>query len=206
MIRALIFTVVGYLSGSVLYATVFSRLFGIENVAEQGKDKNPGTANAFMHGGFWVGVCTLVCDIGKGTLPVLLYTFGKTEAELASDIWLALVVAAPLLGHIFPIFNKFSGGKGVAVTFGVLIGLVPHAVPLFILAFYFVLFSVVLRVKTHYHRTVVTYYFTAATMFLLRVALPVSVGFLIITAAVQYKLHISTEKRQKFEVGLLWMH
>ncbi len=206
MMRALIYTVIGYLSGSVLYASVYSRLFGIKNVAEQGKDKNPGTANAFMHGGFWIGTLTLVCDISKGVFPVLFYTFGKPQTELAADIWLALVVAAPLIGHIFPVFYGFSGGKGVAVTFGVLIGLVPHATPLLILAFYFVFFSIILRIKTHFHRTMVTYFFTAATMFVFNVGLPICVGFLIITAAVQYKLHISCEERQKFEVNLLWMH
>ena len=206
MVRALIYIAVGYLSGSVLYANVFSRLFHIENVADKCRDGNPGTANAFMYGGFFVGTATLLCELAKGILPVLFYTYGKTSAELSADFMLAFVVSAPLLGHIFPLFYRFRGGKGVAVTFGCLLGLAPHMVPACTLAFYFIFFSLVLRVKTHFHRTMVTYFFTAATLFLLGVELPISVGFLLITAAVQYKLHMSREERQKFEVSLLWMH
>lgn len=205
MIRALIYTIIGYLSGSVLYANVYSRAFRAENVAKQSRDGNPGTANAFMYGGFFMGTLTLICDIFKGILPVLFYTHGMTSSELASDIGLTFVVAAPLIGHIFPVFYKFQGGKGVAVTFGCLLGLMPHMIPAATLAFYFIFFSLILRIKTHFHRTIVTYLFTAASLFLLRTGLPICIGFLIITAAVQYKLHRSTEKRQKFEVKILWM-
>ena len=63
----------GYLSGSVLYARVFAKIFKKENMIENSKDKNPGTANAFMHGGFLCGVLTLVFDLLKGFLPVFLY-------------------------------------------------------------------------------------------------------------------------------------
>lgn len=206
MIRALIFTLIGYISGSVLYAKVICRLFRIEDTSEKGRDKNPGTSNAYMYGGFYVGTLTLICDISKGLLPVLFYTYGKSTAELSADIYLLLVLAAPVIGHIFPLFFRFSGGKGIATTFGVLLGLFPYLTPALTLAFYFIFFSVVLRIKTHFHRTIVTYYLTAASMFLLRVALPVSVGFLLVTAAVQIKLHMSREERQKFEVKLLWMH
>lgn len=206
MIRALIYTIIGYLSGSILYANVYSRVFRTENVAEQSRDGNPGTANAFMYGGFFMGTLTLICDIFKGILPVLFYSYGMTPAERASDVGLAFVVAAPLIGHIFPVFYKFRGGKGVAVTFGCLLGLIPDILPAATLAFFFIFFSIILRIKTHFHRTIVTYLFTAAALFLLRAGLPVCVGFLLITAAVQYKLHRSTEKRQKFEVSILWMH
>ena len=52
MVRAAMFAVLGYLSGSVLYARVFARLFRKENMLEQSRDQNPGTANAFLYGGF----------------------------------------------------------------------------------------------------------------------------------------------------------
>ena len=57
------FILLGYLSGSVLYARVFARLFGKEEMIENSRDRNPGTANAFMYGGFWCGLLTLICDI-----------------------------------------------------------------------------------------------------------------------------------------------
>ena len=70
----------GYLSGSVLYARIFSRLFQKENMLEQSKDHNPGTANAFMYGGFWCGLLTLLFDLGKGFFPV--YLSYSTEQRL----------------------------------------------------------------------------------------------------------------------------
>lgn len=206
MIRSIIFTLLGYISGSILFANVYCRLFGSEKVTEASRDGNPGTANAYMYGGFWVGTLTLISDLAKGIIPVFLYTYGKTSAELSADIMLAFVLAAPVIGHIFSVFYGFRGGKGVAVTFGVLLGLAPHMIPALTLAFYFIFFSLVLRIVTHFHRTIVTYVFTAATLFLLKAGLPVCFGFLIVTAAVEVKLHQSREERQKFEVKLLWMH
>ena len=58
MSRTLCYVIIGYLSGSILYARVFEKLFHKENMIEGSKDRNPGTANAFMRGGFWCGVLT----------------------------------------------------------------------------------------------------------------------------------------------------
>ena len=66
MSRTLCYVIIGYLLGSILYARVFEKLFHKENMIEGSKDRNPGTANAFMRGGFWCGVLTLCCDMGKG--------------------------------------------------------------------------------------------------------------------------------------------
>ena len=70
---AALFAVLGYLSGSVLYARVFARLFGNRDILSHSRDQNPGTANAFMYGGFMCGLCTLVFDLLKGFLPVYLF-------------------------------------------------------------------------------------------------------------------------------------
>ena len=53
---AVIYALIGYLSGSVLYAEVFCGIFGRKNAIEQSRDANPGTANAFLYGGFWCGI------------------------------------------------------------------------------------------------------------------------------------------------------
>ena len=69
----ILFALAGYLSGSVLYARVFSVLLRRGDIASQSKDGNPGTANAFLCGGFWCGAPTLCCELLKGFLPVWLY-------------------------------------------------------------------------------------------------------------------------------------
>ena len=71
--RIIGFILLGYLSGSILYARVFARLFGKEDIIVNSKDHNPGTANAFMYGGFWCGLLTLICDIAKGCVPVYAF-------------------------------------------------------------------------------------------------------------------------------------
>lgn len=114
--RTITYIIMGYIMGSILFAQVFSKLFN-KNILQESKDGNPGTANAFMYGGFWCGVLTLFFELFKGAVPVYLYLRG-VNIQSASTAALASVIAAPVIGHIYPIFNKFHGGKGIAVTFG----------------------------------------------------------------------------------------
>ena len=100
--RTCLYILIGYLSGSILFANVFSALFHEKGAIEESKDKNPGTANAFVYGGFWCGVLTLICDLGKGILPVHFYLAGSLPEEVTA-LSMALVLAAPVMGHICPV-------------------------------------------------------------------------------------------------------
>lgn len=197
------FILLSYLSGSVLYARIFASLFKKENMIENSKDKNPGTANAFMYGGFWCGLLTLIFELAKGFLPVSFYIH-QAGARFPDDISSALVIAAPVIGHAFPVFFKFRGGKGIAVSFGCLLGLLPLWQPLIILAFFFILFSVVLRISPHFYRTFVSYISALVCVFFLVKEPVICIGFLLIAAVVIIKLLFSKEKREKPEVSLLW--
>ncbi len=201
MMRDIFFILTGYLSGSVLYARVFARLFKIENFTEISPDHNPGTANAFHYGGFRCGALTLVCDLLKGFLPVFLY--GKyigPEAGLS----LSLVMAAPVIGHAFPVFFHFQGGKGIAASFGCLLGLLPVWQPVVLLAVFFIFFSVALRITSHYHRTLTAYLCTLVSLFFLADSRATVFGFLLISSAVIFKLLTSKEDKEQMEVKLLW--
>lgn len=202
MMRLLIFTVFGYLCGSVLFARVFARLFRRGDILAPSKDGNPGVANAFLYGGFWCGACTLLGDVLKGFVPVFLLTLGVPAQTL--DWRYALAVAAPVLGHAFPVFFRFRGGKGIAVTFGCLLGLFPYTLPFTLFAASFIFFSVVLKVSPHFYRTIFAYIATLALLPLLRIADGVCVAFLIISATVCLKLHMSKEEREKITVKLTW--
>lgn len=116
-------------------------------------DSNPGTYNAYTYGGFWCGALTLVCDLLKGFLPVFLYI----RVSGGTPLGLVLVMSAPALGHIFPIWHKFDGGKGIAVSFGVLLGLAPNMLPVLTLALTYLLFSLVFKVNPHFYRLILTY-------------------------------------------------
>ena len=198
---ALTFAILGYLSGSVLYARVFSKLFGKEDLLENSSDKNPGAANAFKYGGFLCGALTLVFDILKGFLPVFLFV-----SHAPSQQGLAFVMAAPVIGHAFPLFYKFKGGKAIAVTFGCLLGLLPAWQPVAALALFFVFFSVILRITPHFHRTLTAYFCSLLCMGLLTERISVSLGFLIITVSVCIRMLTSTEQKEKMRVRFLWMH
>lgn len=204
MRQSAFFIVLGYLSGSVLFANVFAALMKKDGIIEKSKDGNPGTANAFQYGGFLCGICTLLGDLVKGFFPVYLYTH-YAKAYSATGIAFALVIAAPVIGHDFPLFYKFQGGKGIATTFGCMLGLLPLWQPLGMLVVFFILFSVVLRISPHFYRTVAAYVCTLACM-IYSCRRSVWIGFLIITSVVFYRLHTSRETRERIRINLLWMH
>ncbi len=197
------FIMIAYLSGSILFAEVAGTLFGKRQLLQNSADRNPGTVNAFRYCGFRCGVLTLAGDLMKGFLPVYLYLH---TASLTGRWALPLVMAAPVIGHIFSVFHRFHGGKGIAATFGVLLGFFPYDTPLVLFAAVFVLLSVVLRVNPTFYRTMIAYLLTLTAMAVVNTAKPVFLGFALITAAVCRRLHWSKEPREKLEVKLLWMH
>ena len=199
--RIIFYTLLGYLSGSLLWAKFFGNLLAKEDITAASPDGNPGASNAFHYGGFWCGCLTLFFDILKGFLPVLLYC--RSMASLPS-LGLAFVLAAPVIGHTHSVFHDFRGGKGIAVSFGCLLGLIPDLRPALILAVVFILFSVVIKITPHYYRTLVTYMVAIPVMFAVVRKVAVRVGFFLIAGTVIMKLLGSEEEKEKLEVKIGW--
>jgi glycerol-3-phosphate acyltransferase PlsY len=109
----------GYLFGSVNSAIVVCRLMGLPSPRSVGSG-NPGATNVLRLGSKKAAALTLLGDVVKGILPVLL----AHAMHFPSD-WLAAVALAAVLGHAFPCFFGFKGGKGVATGLGVLLALHP---------------------------------------------------------------------------------
>ncbi|MCP5424998.1 MAG: glycerol-3-phosphate 1-O-acyltransferase PlsY [Gammaproteobacteria bacterium] len=106
-----------YLAGSLSTAVIVCRLFGLPDPREQGS-RNPGTTNVLRLGGKKAAAITLAGDCLKGLLPVwLAAALGASPAGLAGS------ALGAFLGHLYPVFFGFQGGKGVATAFGVLLGL-----------------------------------------------------------------------------------
>lgn len=204
MTNPFLWALIGYLSGSVLFANVFSRLFRKSDMLEHSKDHNPGAANAYMYGGFWCGTCTLCGDLLKGFIPIHLLMLSMPMPEMGWQY--AFALAAPVLGHVFPIFHRLRGGKGIAVTFGCLLGLCPYALPVVVFAGHFIFFSVALRISPHFYRTIFAYAGTVLCLVLLKAEMAVCLGFFITAVTVCFRLHLSQEKREEMKVRLLWMH
>ena len=115
--------VIAYLIGSVSFAVVVSKLFGLSDPRTYGS-KNPGATNVLRSGNKAAAVLTLLGDAVKGWFAVWLAM--KFEAQFnLDDGSIAVVAIAVFLGHLWPVFFKFVGGKGVATAAGVLIGINP---------------------------------------------------------------------------------
>lgn len=120
-LSALLVSCVAFLSGSFPSGLVLVRLFTGQDVRQQGSG-NIGASNVTRAAGMKLGVSAALLDIAKGTAPVLLGRWvGLGSWELA------IVALAAVLGHDFSLFLRFRGGKGVATTFGVSLGLAPFA-------------------------------------------------------------------------------
>lgn len=121
MLPSLIAIVVAYLIGSVSFAVVVSKLMGLPDPHTYGS-KNPGATNVLRSGNKTAAVLTLIGDAFKGWLPV--WGAGVLAVRYGFGEWtLAGVAIAVFLGHLFPVFHRFAGGKGVATALGVLLGI-----------------------------------------------------------------------------------
>lgn len=199
MNRYILYVIAGYLSGSVLYARVMCHLFGGEAALLDSKDSNPGASNAFACGGFACGALTLTGDLLKGIVPVWLFV---RSGEPITPTALALVLAAPVAGHAFPCFYGFHGGKGIAVSFGCLLGLIPLWEPVLLFAGCFIFFSVVVKITPHFQRTAVAYLVTLLLMAFTHQLRGVTGGYMLICLLVGLRLHLSKEPREHMQVRL----
>src|SRR4030065_681856 len=109
--------VFAYLVGSVSSAIVIARLFGLRDPREVGSG-NPGATNILRYGRKKAAILTLLGDMLKGAVPVLL-----AHALGVDSVILALTMLAAFIGHVFPVFHGFKGGKGVATAFGALVAM-----------------------------------------------------------------------------------
>lgn len=108
----------GYLIGSLSFAVIVSRVMGLNDPRTYGS-KNPGATNVLRSGSKAAAIVTLLLDALKGWLPVfLVYQFGKPYG--LEEGTAALVGLAAFLGHLYPVFFRFVGGKGVATAVGVI--------------------------------------------------------------------------------------
>ncbi|TFW17665.1 glycerol-3-phosphate 1-O-acyltransferase PlsY [Duganella callida] len=114
-------TVAAYLIGSISFAVICSKLFGIADPRTYGS-KNPGATNVLRSGNKKAAIATLIGDAAKGWLAVWLAIYFQDKLGIG-DATIALVAIAVFLGHLWPVFFRFVGGKGVATAAGVLLGL-----------------------------------------------------------------------------------
>ena len=122
-VAPLLATLAAYLIGSLSFAVLVSRSMGLNDPRTYGS-KNPGATNVLRSGNKAAAVVTLLLDAIKGWLPVVAVKWWG-DAWGLGDGTVALVGLAAFLGHLYPVFFRFQGGKGVATAAGVIVGLQP---------------------------------------------------------------------------------
>src|SRR5437660_10620593 len=114
--------VAAYLLGSIPFGLILARLFGATDIRNEGSG-NIGASNVTRVVGPLPGVLTLILDAAKGALAVWV----AGHFTLQSDVWMMAAGFSALLGHCFPVWLKFRGGKGVATALGVFLIICPTA-------------------------------------------------------------------------------
>ena len=155
--KYLFWIISGYLSGSILFAEWFPKQFCHIDIRAVSEDGNPGTFNVFQQCGALMGSLVLALELGKGFFPV----HAALRVAEPGRLPFALILAAPVLGHAFPMHIHFprchdkKGGKAIAVSFGVLLGLHPMIAPVLLLAASYLLFSLVFVIGPHSVRSII---------------------------------------------------
>lgn len=112
---------IAYLLGSISFSVIFSKKFAGFDVRDKGS-KNAGTTNVLRTVGKKAAILTLICDILKGVLAVIIaYVVGLIITDINRALLIQIAGICVVIGHSFPIFFKFKGGKGVATSLGVLL-------------------------------------------------------------------------------------
>lgn len=118
---------VSYLVGAIPFGLIISRLFGIKDIRNEGSG-NIGATNVWRIVGFKAAVWVFIADIGKGAVAILMASAVYNNFDLSFhslELFLAFCGAAAVIGHIFPVYLKFKGGKGANTTLGVAVTILP---------------------------------------------------------------------------------
>ena len=119
--NTVLFVIAAYLIGSISFAVVVSRVLGLSDPRTYGSG-NPGATNVLRSGNKKAAIATLIGDAAKGWFAVWL-ALRLADRYGIDDTGIALVALAVFIGHLWPVFFRFVGGKGVATALGVLLGI-----------------------------------------------------------------------------------
>ena len=177
---------IGFLSGGIMFCRILPAVLFKTDISKASDDGNPGAANVFKSCGIPAGLFCLLLDMLKGFLPV----FYVCLTHNIKDISFALVMLAPVLGHAVAPYSKKTGGKCIAVSFGVLLALIPHTYAVLILAGIYIITSTVFKIDPTRKRSIFTFSLFAvisAILLCLRGLAAVAVGCVLLSAVVVLK-------------------
>ena len=184
----MLFILIGFAMGGIMNGRILPQKLAHTDVCALSQDHNPGAANVFTYCGWKMGLLCLALDMGKGFLPV--FTACRLSGGDLTDPMIAPLMLAPVLGHALAPFSRNKGGKAIACAFGVLLGLLPGSAAVFVLAFLYILFSTLVKIKPHRRRSIVTFSLFGAIALVgsfFKARFPVGLGCVLISAVVVIK-------------------
>ncbi len=122
--KGVLLIAVAYLLGAVPFGLLIGRLAGVGDIRKLGSG-NIGATNVWRVAGFKIAIWVFLADIGKGALAVLLARFFAPDAALRPEHLYVICAAAAVMGHVFPVYLRFKGGKGVNTALGAIVALLP---------------------------------------------------------------------------------
>ena len=200
MLQTVLFSLFGFAMGSILYSYLLPKLFTGLDITQCSEDGNPGATNAILYGSVRLGALCLALDIAKGALPV----FWATRVLDPSSYLFVPVMLAPVLGHAFSPFLKGRGGKGIAVTFGVLLGVLPLSPMVFSLAALLLFFTFVIKITPDGVRVILAMLLFLILCFRFHRAFPPLAAGAMLCATVVIAKHLMNFDRTPVKIGLYW--
>lgn len=211
MIYAVLTVILAYLLGSISFAVVFSKAFMKKDVRELGSG-NAGTTNVMRTGGFKLGALTFLCDVLKGFVACLIGKIVFSKVFENGEQWAIygafICGLACMLGHVFPIFFQFKGGKGIATSVGIfavccwpaiLIGLAVFA--LGVLLTRIVSVSSIAAAVTVVSCTMIFHYINDPALFWPQAALAIAMGVLVIAKHSENIKRLINGTEKKLSIG-----
>jgi len=190
-------TVIGFLSGSVMYSYIIPKLTRHIDIRRTSEDENPGGANAGAAAGKPVGAVCIALDVLKAFAPV----FVSVTVLGMSGYYLVPVIVAPVLGHAFSPFFWFKGGKAVASSFGSLLGVVTISKALAVLVAVMIVVNFLIIIKPDSARVITAFCLACAAVFSTEPLFIIKIAMLIISMTVCLK-HIINPNKGAFSVSV----
>ncbi len=125
ILKTVLLLLFAYLLGSVPWGVILTRIFSDVDITSEGS-KNIGAYNVFRLAGMRLGLITLGGDLLKGAIPVLVAIFWLGVSDWKGEVSVCLVALSAFVGHLFPLFLGFKGGKGVATAAGCMLVISPR--------------------------------------------------------------------------------
>lgn len=177
------FTLIGLLSGSVMYSYSLPKFFKGVDVRDAAPDRNPGGANAIRSAGIGIGLLCIALDVLKAFLPV----YAAVTYAGVRGMELVPVAAAPVFGHAFSPFLKFHGGKSVSAFYGSMLALWPLSRIVLLPAAAMIVFKFLVAIKPDSLCVFVSLFVSCGVLFFLEPDSAVRAAFLLAQAVVFYR-------------------